>query len=119
MNAIRGACASDLLKVLQNGQYDRFFLKRYAKITLRRQVFDTQLAFHALMPEIAGKAEDKRKKRHTQKSLRFLASIFTRDPYWKDYDFAAEEERWELCGHDCCITLEVAFKLRAQLEMMT
>lgn len=119
--AIRALCESDTPKVLQNGQYDRFFLRRFCGIELRRQVFDTQLAWHTLQPELAGKklqttARRKTYSRTTVKSLRFLASIYTRDPFWKDYAFQSEEERYILCGKDCCVTLDIATKQAKQLE---
>ncbi len=120
LDAIRALCESEAPKVLQNGQYDRFFLERFAGITLRNQVFDTQLAWHALQPELAGKKTQTKKRaygRRTVKSLKFLASIYTRDRWWKDYAFASEEERYILCGRDCCVTLEIAKKQARQLEV--
>lgn len=120
MDAIRALCESPVPKVLQNGQYDRFFLKRFAGIALRNQAFDTQLAWHALNPELAGKKTDvghkKARSRRTAKSLRFLASIYLRVPYWKDYDFTTPEDRYTLCGRDVCNTLDIALKQAVQLE---
>jgi hypothetical protein len=57
-----------------------------------------------------------RGRRTTAKSLRFLASIYTRAPFWKDYAFSSENERYELCGKDCCVTLEVAAKMAEELD---
>ena len=120
LDAIRKLCESSTPKVLQNGQYDRFFLKRFAGIELRNQAFDTQLAWHSLNPELAGKKTEvgykKARSRRTAKSLKFLASIYTRDAYWKSYDFVSEDERYLLCGKDCCITLDISLKQMAQLE---
>jgi DNA polymerase len=120
MAAIRTICESMVPKVFQNGMYDRYFLRRICEIETRNVVFDTMLAWHALFPELAGMREDagtrKRMRRKTQKGLRFLASIYTRDAFWKDYDFLNETERYELCGKDCCITLEIA---HAQQEQLT
>lgn len=116
---IRELCESDVPKVLQNGQYDRFFLDRFAQIQLRHQVFDTQLAWHALNPELAGKkaqvGDRKAGGRRTVKSLRFLASIYLRVPYWKDYDFASEDEQYRLCGRDTAYTLGISHHEAAQL----
>lgn len=123
LNTIRLLCESATPKVLQNGQYDRFFLKRFAGITLRAQAFDTQLAWHALNPELAGKKAQvgykKAASRRTAKSLAFLASIYLRVPHWKAYDFESDEERYILCGRDCCNTLEIAEKQMGQLEVAT
>lgn len=119
ITAIKEFCEGNKPKVFQNGQYDRYFLKTRNNIVVKNHVFDDMLAWHALQPELAGAKEDSAKKkkatRKTEKSLRFLASVFTRDPWWKSYDFAALEEQYELCGKDCCITLEVANILEKEL----
>jgi DNA polymerase I-like protein with 3'-5' exonuclease and polymerase domains len=119
LDAIRELCESPAPKVLQNGQYDRFFLQWFNNVTLRNQTFDVMLGWHSNNPELAGKAVQvgNRKARagRTAKSLKFLASIYTRDPYWKLYDFSTPEEQYTLCGKDCCITLDIAIKQQAQL----
>ena len=107
-------------KVFQNGQYDRLFLARQCGIETRGHAFDTQLAWHALNPELAGKKTEvgykKAKSRRTAKSLKFLASIYCRAPWYKDYSFTSEHERYELCGKDCAYTLDIANKQAKQLE---
>lgn len=122
LDAIRALCESGVPKVLQNGQYDRFFLQWFCDITLRNQTFDTQLAWHALNPELAGKAvavaSRKARSTRTAKSLKFLASIYTRDAWWKEYSFQNDEEQYRLCGKDCCVTLDIALKEMVQLEAM-
>ena len=116
---IRELCENSRPKVLQNGQYDRFFLRRFAGIELRNQVFDIMLAWHALNPELAGKKASvgnrKATGRRTVKSLKFLASIYTRDAWWKEYSFTSEDERYRLCGKDCCVTLDIAQRQTIQL----
>lgn len=105
--------------MLQNGQYDRFFLQQFAGINLYKQQFDIMLGWHALQPELAGKKLQKRKgtySRRTVKSLKFLASVYTRHPWWKDYDFKTETEKYRLCGVDCCETNEIAAAMVPQLE---
>ena len=120
VEAIREVCESDVPKVLQNAQYDTFFLKYFNEIEIRNVVADTMLQWHSLQPELAGQKEEvsKRKKarRKTEKSLRFLASIFCRDSWFKDYDFASEMEKYELCGVDCMVTLEIAKRLKEMLR---
>ena len=54
--------------------------------------------------------------RRTQKSLRFLASLFTRERWWKDYDFANEHDKYHLNGLDCCVTFEVAEVMEGLLK---
>jgi len=125
MDFIREVCEGEKPKVLQNGQYDRLFLtfdhqhllhgERQAEpILVRNQTIDTMLQWHSLQPELSGSEDKSRHKkkggysRHTQKSLRFLASIFTREPFWKNYSFSEEMEKYVLCGIDCAVTLECA-----------
>jgi len=106
-------------KVLQNGMYDRYFLQEITGFPVHNVVFDTMLAWHALMPELAGLRDDpsnlRRMRRKTHKGLRFLASIYTRDQFWKDYDFNNDYDRYVLNGLDCCITLDIAIQQQAQL----
>ena len=109
-------CAVNMPKVFQNGAYDRYFLQKFYDLDVRGHAFDTMIAWHTLQPELAGKTTKPSGHRHIQKSLRFLASIYTRAPFWKSYDFSSEEERYELCGKDCCVTLEVARHMREELD---
>lgn len=120
-------CESDTPKVLQNGKYDRYFLRyltlgdaartRRYDITINNVVGDPMLAWHILEPELAGMKEDKKKgHKITRKSLAFLVSILLRDPWWKNYDFVREEERYTLCGRDCCMTLECCDILEGMLR---
>lgn len=114
---VRDVCESDAPKVGQNLQYDRYVLRRFNDIELQNQVLDLQLMWHSLQPELAGKKVTWRGKaaRHTQKSLGFFASIYTREPYWKHLYGDAEDELY-LCGVDVCVTLEVALKMERELE---
>lgn len=125
LTAIHEICASPVAKILHNGQYDAYFLRylthgdaaRTAKYGIRIEnfAFDTQLAWHCLQPELAGKALGA-KRRYTRKSLAFLSSVYTRFPFWKDYEFASEEERYTLCGRDVCATFAVKRKLAEELR---
>jgi len=115
LDAIKDICENDVPKVLQNGQYDATFLKYRNDIMINNFVFDTMLAWHTYMPELAGAKEDSTKKkkafRKTEKSLRFLGSIFCRVEFWKNYDFERPEDQLILCGKDNCLTLEIAEEL--------
>jgi len=113
--AIQRLCESDVPKVLQNGQYDTFFLDWFCGITLRNQVADTMLQWHVLQPELAGKKLTGGNRR-TAKSLKFLVSVFLRDGWYKNYDFASAHERFALCGKDCCATWAIAAELQRQVE---
>lgn len=115
-STLSALCALNVPKVFQNGGYDRYFLRKFYQLDVRGHAFDTMLAWHALQPELAGKTTKPRGHRRTAKSLRFLASIYTRAPFWKDYAFSDEMERYELCAKDCCVTLEVANRMREELD---
>lgn len=89
-----------------NGQFDIHYLSSRCGIRVQNYTDDTQLGWHSCYPELAGKADNK-SYQATRKSLGFLASLFTWDEYWKDYNFKHETERWNLNGLDCMITHEV------------
>jgi len=98
-------------KIFQNGAYDLYFLLTRCGIRVEGFTDDTLLMWHAAYPELAGagqKATGERKMKRTQKSLRFFASLFTTDEWWKDYDFENDTERFILNGRDCCVTYDVA-----------
>lgn len=133
MEFIREICESTKAKVLQNGQYDRLFLtfdhqhllhgvRQAEPILVRNQTIDTMLQWHSLQPELSGSEDKSRRKkkggysRQTQKSLRFLASVFTRQGWFKDYDFQNEHAKYVLCGNDCTVTLECAEKMEEMLK---
>lgn len=104
--------ASELLSdpklrtVWANGIYDLFVLRHRRGVDVRTPLEDVQIAWHAAYPELAGQKEDPKKSRHTRKSLSFLASLSTWDPWWKG-DYETEEEFFIYNGKDCCITLDV------------
>lgn len=113
-DAIGALCESLVPKVGQNLAYDRYFLRKFCGIEVRNQVFDLMLGWHCLQPELAGQAQGKRSKR-SEKSLRFLASLYTRQPWFKDYAFKSEHERYVLNGTDCCVTYEIAKQMELEL----
>jgi uracil-DNA glycosylase family 4 len=101
--AAKAFCGSPIAKVLQNGSFDRYHLY-FNAINLRNYKWDCMDLFHLLDPN-----EDH--------SLAFLASIFTKERYYK-------QERKEggggvfsypimlrYCGKDACITREVLDRL--------
>ncbi len=93
-----------LTTVWANGIYDLFVLKHREGWDIRCQIEDVQLAWHACYPELAGAKEGRA--RHTRKSLSFLASLCTYDPWWKG-DYSTDEEFFRYNGKDCCITHDV------------
>src|SRR5207247_1589436 len=97
----RAMLASAAPKVFQNGQFDTTILER-AGFEVRNWQHDPMLLWATLEPLLAGKIEEGGGKQ-THKSLRFLASILTDQPYWKDYEFQDETQRYTLCARDARI----------------
>lgn len=98
-------------KVLHNAQFDLTLLQR-AGYAVAGEIADTMLLWHTVEPLLAGKTESGR----SEKSLRFLASLLLDEPWWKDYEFRSEEERWRLCAKDARITLALYELLTARIQ---
>jgi uracil-DNA glycosylase family 4 len=99
---VKRLCECDAEKVLCNGLYDWYWLDAYG-IQLWRFLWDVQLMHHAFDPV-------------ESHSLEFLASIYTKQQYWKDEAKDAEEiikyakkaeSLWVYNGLDCCVTHEL------------
>jgi DNA polymerase len=96
------------LKVMQNGHYDWTWLKRDG-LGIDRLWFDPHQAHHAAWPELP-------------KGLDFLASIYTREPYWKDEgkDITKKILDWdEYYTYNCkdaAVTRELVDPLRNELN---
>lgn len=117
--------AYELLRTLpglcfQNGQFDAHFLKTRCGVDVTVSD-DTLVAWHACYPELAGASQDAIGRRsgakRTHKSLAFLASLFTQDAPWKDYD-TDDEGMYLLNGRDCCITYEIMEALDAEIDRL-
>jgi len=106
--------ASPADKIFQNGQFDVTVLRRH-DFEVRNFAHDVMLLWHAVEPLIAGRSGDTGS-RASQKSLRFLASVFTDEPFWKDYHFEREEDRWTLNATDARVTYEVFERLQKPLH---
>ena len=115
---IRKILGSPVPKVAQSGQFDLYFLRTRCEIEVTNYQDDTIIAWHACYPELAGAAQDKKRAKHTRKSLAFLASLYTTDEWWKDYDFESVEEEYRLCGRDACITLEIMEELDLLIDRL-
>jgi len=92
---------SDIPKVAQNGLFDGWFLASFSDIFVENYIHDTMVAQHCAYPELP-------------KGLDFLASIYTREPYYKDEGKnwsprdAEDVERFLIYNaKDVCTTLEV------------
>jgi uracil-DNA glycosylase family 4 len=108
---IKRLCECSAAKVLCNGFYDWYWLDDVA-VQLYNFKYDVQLMHHAFDPV-------------ENHSLDFLASIFTKQPYWKDEAKDAEEiikfakkaeALWVYNGLDCCVTHELEPVLRGILQ---
>lgn len=92
--------------VTQNGQYDITRLEQYGFVNpAAHWTDDVMLMWHAKEPLIAGKNE--KGSSRTEKSLRFLASLLTWEPFYKDYNFEKPEDEWTLNAKDARVTLEI------------
>jgi len=100
-------------KLAANGQFDLYVLKTQEGIEVKGYRDDTQVAWHSCYPQLAGSGDPtqiiSKKKgttKITKKGVSFLASLFTTDAWWKDYD-TDEMGMYELCGRDCCIEFDI------------
>ena len=103
-DVVRRLCDLPCEKVLQNGLSDAFILALWANdIRMRNYVWDT-LAMHHCLDSL------------DSHSLEYLASIDTRQPYWKDEakdpekieKYASKiEALWVYNGIDACVTREL------------
>lgn len=97
--AIRVLCNTDIPKILQNGQYDCYWLAQES-CPVRNWTWDTLYMHHALAPT-------------EPHDLAFLTSIYTEEPYYKD---EAQEDLWTYNCKDDCVTWEIAEVLHGILQ---
>lgn len=97
----------------QNFHFDWCWLKRDG-FDIKNLYFDTWVAHHAAWPEM-------------KKSLAFMASIYTREPYWKDEskdedsktshkDVKDYDKYWTYNCKDAALTLELVEPLQREIE---
>lgn len=111
MPYIKKLCECQAPKALCNGLYDWYWLDA-AGVQIQNFIWDVQLMHHAFDPI-------------ENHSLDFLASIYTKQMYWKDESKDAEEivkyakdqqALWTYNGLDCCVTRELVDVLYRELE---
>lgn len=114
---VKAVCGHGIPKVLQNGLFDRFHLKRERDIDVVNHRWDTLCLSHAW--DSASKH-----------SLAKLASIWTREPYWKDdakdldeddgecdfEDVKSIDDFWRYCAKDAAVTYEIKDRIVPVLE---
>lgn len=101
----------DVMKVNQNIiGFDSPFLLQQNHIHIRGPIGDTMVAQHILYPEF-------------NKGLDFIASVHTREPYWKDEgkmwknpEGGDYDRFWRYNGKDSCVALEVWHILEGELR---
>jgi len=107
---IRALCACPIAKALQNGLFDAFYLAE-RQVELVNFVYDTMDMHHALDST-------------DEHSLAYIASTWTREPYWKDDgkeddDFGGNvsdiDTFWEYNARDAAVTRELAVQLEQAL----
>lgn len=99
-----------------NFQFDKYVLDSRRGVTVRGVSDDTQVAWHAMYPSLAG-ASEQRGHRMSRKGLAFIASLYTRAPWWKE-DYETETEFFEYNGADCCITYECMQQLDDEIDQI-
>ena len=111
--SIKQLLAGKTEKVLQNGLYDAYWLEtEWPYMVLENYIWDTLAEHHCLDPS-------------DTHSLEYQASIFTRQPYWKDEAKDPEEVMkyasdihalWTYCGIDTCVELELHYRHLETME---
>lgn len=89
-------------KFAQNGAFDIPILAREFGFTVANYDLDTMYAHHTCYCEMP-------------KGLDFLTSIYTRYPYYSDYDSSDDHQLWIYNCWDACVTFEIAQRLRKEM----
>lgn len=109
---IRALCALPIAKALQNGLFDSFYLAGDHQVVLENFLYDTLDEHHAIDST-------------DEHSLAFIASTWTRQPYWKhsgkdgddlDSNIGDLDEYWRYNCVDAAVTRELAPQLEAALR---
>jgi len=97
------------IKVGQNITFDIQYLLRYFAILPSKPWFDTMISQHSCYSELP-------------KSLAFLASVYTNEPYYKDdlkiwrSDMSNNKKLWEYNARDAAVTLEIKHELDQEMD---
>lgn len=130
---IKAFCNLSNEKVLQNGFFDYYHLHRHG-VVIRNFTRDISCMFHCLDPNAGpntkgkGNADGMERSRIKAYSLAYMASLFTREPYWKDEAkeesegtvVHSSEEWWRIFltynGKDCVSTRKINDELESRLR---
>ena len=113
---IKELCENNSAKILQNGMFDAFWLRTDREIRIANYRYDCLAMHHALDPS-------------DDHDLAFMASVDTREPYWKDSGKDANDDEDEpeygsssfdtfqrYNGKDCAVEFELADLYAQRLE---
>jgi uracil-DNA glycosylase family 4 len=89
-------------KVAQNFPFDATALQREFGFEIQGFHLDTMVAHHTCYAELP-------------KGLDFLASLYTRIPYYSNYSAASDESTWTYNSWDCVATYEIATVLEKEM----
>lgn len=89
--------------IAQNFPFDSSYLERNFGFRFANLFMDTMIAHHCCYSELP-------------KGLDFLASIYTRIPYYSDYDAASDEQTWIYNCWDCVATFQVCEALEKECK---
>lgn len=89
--------------ILQNAPFDLSVLWKDFGITIHHLYMDTMVAHHTCYCELP-------------KGLDFLCSLYTRVPYYSDYDPAVDEDTWRYNCFDSAVTFECSVALDREME---
>jgi hypothetical protein len=92
----------DIPKIAQNFPFDSTLLLQDFGLVVRGLWMDTMVAQHCCYPELP-------------KGLDFLCSIYTRVPYYSDYDSQDDLQTWVYNCYDASVTFECAIALEKEL----
>jgi uracil-DNA glycosylase family 4 len=90
-------------KVAQNISFDLTLLSSEFKLRFSSLYMDTMIAHRLCYNEFPS-------------SLDFLASVYTRLPYWSDYDPRSDTSTWTYNCFDCVATYQVSERLVSELR---
>lgn len=90
-------------KIAQNYPFDAGILAREFGLNFTNVYMDTMVAHHACYCELP-------------KGLDFLCSIYTRIPYYSDYDVSSDEQTWRYNCYDAAVTFECSLRLEEELR---
>lgn len=90
-------------KIAHNYPFDASILAKEFGFNFQHVYMDTMVAHHACYCELP-------------KGLDFLCSIYTRTPYYSDYDVSSDEQTWRYNCYDAAVTFECSIRLENELR---